>query len=108
MASGCSLVEPEYSGTVSVTATVEGIRVSNETNYTVQVHSIAEAALPLWDSFPCYPGTRLQAGETRTFAWAALTQSSPSPSRYLTTWWRDGICSTSTDDGPRGGVTVTR
>jgi hypothetical protein len=108
MTSGCSLVEPRYSGTVSVTATVEGIRVSNEANYTVQVHSIAEAALPLWDTFPCYPGTVLLSGETRTFPWESLIQASPSPSRYRTMWWRDGICSTSTDDGPRGGATVTR
>ena len=106
--SGCTLVEPSYKGTVQVTATTNGILVSNETNYAVQVFSIAEAALPLWDTYACFEGTRLLAGETRTFAWADVYQASPSPSRYLVSWWRDGTCSTKRDDGPRGSVTVTR
>ena len=108
LASGCSLLEPTYSGTVSVTATMEGIRVSNETNFTVQVYSIAEAALPLWDTYACYEGTRLRSGETRIFAWASVIQSTPSPSRYVTMWWRDGVCSTNANEGPRGGASVTR
>lgn len=106
--SGCALVEPKYEGTVDVVATAEGIVVTNETNYAVQVHSIAEAALPLWDTYPCFEGTRVLPGERMTFAWASASQSSPAPGRYLVRWWRDGTCSTNTDDGPHGGVTVTR
>ncbi len=106
--SGCALVEPTYSGTVDVSATAEGILVSNETNYTVQVYSLAEAALPLWDTALCIGGTRLLPGETRSFVWASVYQSSPAPSRYRTMWWRDGTCSFGTDDGPRGAMTVSR
>lgn len=106
--SGCAIVEPKYKGPVDVVATAEGIVVTNETNYAVQVHSIAEAALPLWDTYPCFEGTRVLPGETTTLAWATESQSYPAPNRYLVRWWRDGTCSTSTDDGPRGGVTVTR
>ena len=106
--SGCGLLEPEYNGTVRASATGAGILVSNETNFSVQVYSIAEAAIPLWDTGPCIDGTRLLAGETRTFPWVSVYQSSPAPSQYRTMWWRDGVCSFGTEEGPRGAVTVAR
>ena len=106
--SGCGLLEPKYKGTVGASATGTGILVSNETNYPVKVYSIAEAAFPLWDTGPCIDGTRLMPGETKTFPWPSVYQSSPSPSRYRTMWWRDGVCSFGTEEGPRGAVTVSR
>jgi hypothetical protein len=105
---GCGLLRPEYTGTVNAAATTAGILVSNETNFTVQVYSIAVGALPLWDTPQCIGGTTLLPGETKTFAWASVYQSSPSPSEYRIMWWRDGTCSFGTDEGPRGATTVSR
>ena len=69
--SGCVLVEPRYHGAVDVPASANGIVVSNAANYTVQVVSIAKAALPLRGTYPCHEGTRVLAGETNTFPWAS-------------------------------------
>ena len=105
---GCSLVEPRYRGSVDVSATTDGIIVTNQATYAVQFHSIPESYLSLWDSYPCYRGERVLPGETRAFPWPAEFRPTPAPTRYQVTWWRDGTCSTNADEGPRGGAVLTR
>lgn len=95
-------------GSISAVPTEAGILVSNHENFSVQVYSIAEDELPLWDTVQCIQGSKVPAGEARTFSWAQIYGYAPARSRYRTMWWREGACSFGSDGNPRGRLLVTR
>lgn len=108
MSAGCGITGPDRTGNVTATATDAGVRVANESGNTIQFITVSEAILPLWDPAPCFDGTKVLAGETRTFAWPAAYQNDPSGTKYRFIWWRDTACAFGTDNEPRGGMTIVR
>ena len=108
MSAGCRITGPDRVGSVTATASNAGVRVDNASGNTIQFITVSEAILPLWDPAPCFNGTKVLAGETRTFAWPAANQNDPAGTKYRFMWWRDTACAFGTDDEPRGAMTIVR